>query len=178
MKKILCLLIIIKLFTNTTSAQNWKPVTASVSFKIKHFGISVKGNFKGFVGTIKFDPDDLPNSSLLATVDASTLDTDNGLRNNHLKDKEDYFNVAKYPTLKMKTTKIVKENDNFIGFFDLTIKGKTKNIKIPIMFTPEGETATFQGSTIINRRDWSIGGKSIGMSNDVIFTIVVNTTKI
>ena len=163
---------------NTTFAQNWKPITASVSFKIKHFGISVKGNFKGFTGTIKFDPNDLPNSSLLASVDASTLDTDNGLRNSHLKDKEEYFNVAKYPTLKMKTTKIVKENDNFVGYFDLTIKGKTKNIKIPILFTPEGETATFQGSTTINRRDWSIGGKSFGMSNEVIFIIVVNTIKV
>lgn len=176
MKKILFLLIFVTLST-TILAQNWKPVTASVSFKIKQFGITVKGNFKGFIGIIKFDPDDLANSSLFASVDANTLDTDNGLRNSHLKEKEEYFDVAKYPTLKMKTTKIIKEGSNFIGYFDLTIKGKTKNVKIPIMFTPEGETATFQGSTIINRRDWSVGKKSLGMSNDVIFTIVVNTIK-
>lgn len=178
MKKILCLLIIFCLIITSISAQNWKPVTASVSFKIKQFGITVKGNFKGFVGIIKFDPDDLANSSLVASVDVNTLDTDNGLRNSHLKEKEEYFDVAKYPTLKMKTTKIVKEDGRFIGYFDLTIKGKTKNVKIPIMFTPEGETATFQGSTIINRRDWSVGKKSLGMSNDVVFTIVVNTIKI
>jgi polyisoprenoid-binding protein YceI len=177
MKKILFLLIFVTLST-TILAQNWKPVTASVSFKIKQFGITVKGNFKGFAGIIKFDPDDLVNSSLFASVDANTLDTDNGLRNSHLKEKEEYFNVAKYPTLKMKTTKIMKEEGVFIGYFDLTIKGKTKNVKIPILFTPEGETATFQGSTIINRRDWSIGKKSLGMSNDVVFTIVVNTIKI
>jgi polyisoprenoid-binding protein YceI len=177
MKKILCLLIIIGSFNYTVLAQNWKPLTASVSFKIKQFGISIKGNFKGFAGIIKFNPDDLANSSLFASVDANTLDTDNGLRNSHLKEKEEYFDVAKYPTLKMKTTKIVKDGSNFVGYFDLTIKGKTKNIKIPIMFTPEGETATFQGSTIINRRDWSVGKKSLGMSNDVVFTIVVNTIK-
>jgi polyisoprenoid-binding protein YceI len=178
MKKLLCLLIIINSFTNTISGQDWKPVTASVSFKIKQFGIAVKGNFKGFKGTIKFNPDDLINSSLFASVDVNTLDTDNGLRNNHLKEKKEYFDVAKFPILTMRTSKIVKEDNNFIGYFDLTIKGKTKNIKIPILFTPEGESATFQGSTIINRRDWSIGGKSLGMSNDVIFTIVVNTVKI
>jgi polyisoprenoid-binding protein YceI len=176
MKKILCLLIFVSLST-TIYAQDWKPVTASVSFKIKQFGLTVKGTFKGFIGTIKFDPDDLANSSLSASVDATTLDTDNGLRNSHLKDKEEYFDVPRNPTLKMKTTKIIKVGSNFIGYFDLTIKGKTKNVKIPIMFTPEGETATFQGSTTINRRDWSIGGKSLGMSNDVIFTIIVNTIK-
>ncbi len=176
MKKILCLLLIVGL-NNATIAQDWKPTTASVSFKIKQFGIVVKGTFKGFIGTIKFDPDDLANSSLSASVDAKTLDTDNGLRNNHLKDKAEYFNVEKYPTVKMKTTKIIKEGGNFIGYFDLTIKDKTKNVKIPILFTPEGETATFQGSTVINRRDWGVGGRSLGMSSDVIFTIVVNTVK-
>ena len=178
MKKVLCLLMIISSITITISAQNWKPTTASVSFKIKQFGLTVKGNFKGFSGVIKFDPNDLANSSLYASVDANTLDTDNGLRNSHLKEKSEYFDVAKYPTLKMNTTKIIKEGNRFMGYFDLTIKGKTKNVKIPIFFTPDGETATFQGSTVINRRDWSIGGKSLGMGNDVIFTIVVNTTKI
>lgn len=178
MKKILCLLMIISSIMGTISAQNWKPTTASVSFKIKQFGLTVKGSFKGFSGVIKFDPTDLANSSLYASVDANTLDTDNGLRNSHLKEKSEYFDVAKYPTLKMNTTKIIKEGNNFIGYFDLTIKGKTKNVKIPILFTPDGETATFQGSTIINRRDWSIGGRSLGMGNDVIFTIVVNTIKI
>ncbi len=176
MKKILCLWLIFGL-TASVSAQNWKSVTASVSFKIKHFGIVVKGSFKGFIGTIKFDPDDLVNSSLSASVDATTLDTDNGLRNSHLKDKPEYFDVEKYPTVKMKTTKIIKEGDKFMGYFDLTMKDKTKNVKIPLLFTPEGETATFQGSTVINRRDWSIGGRSLGMSNDVTFTIVVNTVK-
>lgn len=176
MKTTWCLWLILGL-TTSISAQKWKPVTSSVSFKIKHFGIVVKGNFKGFIGTINFDPDDLINSSLSASVDATTLDTDNGLRNNHLKDKPEYFNVEKYPTVKMKTTKIIKEGDKFIGFFDLTMKDKTKNVKIPLLFIPEGETATFQGSTVINRRDWGIGGRSLGMSNDVTFTIVVNTVK-
>ena len=108
--------------TNTIFAQNWKPITAGVSFKMKMLGTSVTGNFKGFVGTLKFDPNDLANSSLVGTVDATTIDTDNSLRNRHLKEKEDFFNVAKYPKLKMKTTKIEKEGSNYVGYFDLTIK--------------------------------------------------------
>lgn len=177
MKKILCFSLFLGI-SITVSAQNWKPTTASVSFKIKHFGIVVKGTFKGFMGTIQFDPNDLMNSSLSASVDAATLDTDNGLRNNHLKDKAEYFNVEKYPVIKMRTTKIVKEEENFIGYFDLTMKGKTKNVKIPLLFSPEGEKATFQGAAVINRRDWGIGGRSLGMGNEVTFTIVVNTIKI
>lgn len=176
MKKILIFIFFVSL-TNTIFAQNWKPITAGVSFKMKMLGTSVTGNFKGFVGTLKFDLNDLTNSSLVGTVDATTIDTDNSLRDRHLKGKEDFFNVAKYPKLKMKTTKIEKEGSNYIGYFDLTIKEITKNVKIPFIFKQEGDKATFQGSTIINRHDWAVGGETFGMGDKVTFTITVNSVK-
>ena len=176
MKKILTFALFLSL-TNTVFAQNWRPITAGVSFKMKMLGTSVTGNFKGFVGTLKFDPNDLANSSLVGTVDATTIDTDNSLRNRHLKEKEDFFNVAKYPKLKMKTTKIEKEGSSYVGYFDLTIKEITKSVRIPFIFKQEGDKATFQGSTIINRRDWAVGGGTFGMGDNVTFTITVNSVK-
>ncbi|MES2517244.1 MAG: YceI family protein [Bacteroidota bacterium] len=177
MKKVLIFLFFVNLSITAATAQIWKPVTAGVSFKIKMLGATVDGKFKGFVGTLKFDPNDLVNSSLVASVDASTVDTDNNLRNKHLKEKEDFFDVAKYPVVKMKTTKIEKDGSNFMGYFDLTMKATTKNIKIPIVFKQDGNKATFQGSTLINRRDWSVGGGTFGMSDNVTFTIVINAIK-
>ena len=173
MKTISIIFLFVSLST-ATFAQNWKPVTAGVSFKLKMLGSTVEGKFKGFSGTLKFDPNNLVASSLNASVDATTIDTDNNLRNKHLKEKEDYFNVAKYPTLKMKTTKIEKDGNNFMGYFDLTIKETTKSVKIPFTFKQEGNNATFQGSAVINRRDWSVGGGTWGMSDNVTFTIAVN----
>ena len=89
----------------------------------------------------------------------------------------DFFNVAKYPKLKMKTTKIEKEGSNYVGYFDLTIKEITKNVKIPFIFKQEGDKATFQGSTTINRHDWAVGGGTFGMGDNVIFTVTVNSVK-
>ena len=176
MKKILIFALFVSLL-NTVFAQNWKPVTAGVNFKMKMLGTSVNGNFKGFSGILRFDPNDLANSSLIGSVDASTIDTDNNLRNRHLKEKEDFFNVAKYPKLKMRTTKIEKDGNNYVGYFDLTIKETTKNVKIPFIFKQEGDKATFQGSTVINRRDWAVGGGTFGMGDNVTFTITVNSVK-
>ena len=173
MKKISIIFLFVSLST-ATFAQNWKPVTAGVSFKLKMLGATVEGKFKGFSGTMKFDPNNLATSSLNASVDASTLDTDNNLRNKHLKEKEEFFNVAKYPTVKMKTTKIEKDGNNYVGYFDLTMKETTKSVKIPFTFRQEGNNATFQGSAVINRRDWSVGGGTWGMSDNVTFTIMVN----
>lgn len=176
MKKVLIFIFCVSLWNNIF-AQNWKPVTAGVNFKMKMLGTSINGNFKGFSGTLRFDTDDLTNSSLIGTVDASTVDTDNNLRNRHIREKEEFFNVAKYPKLKMKTTKIEKEGNNYVGYFDLTIKETTKNVKIPFVFKQEGDKATFQGSTVINRRDWAVGGGTFGMGDNVTFTITVNAVR-
>lgn len=173
MNKILIFLLLVNLSLGV-NAQNWKPTNANVSFKLKMLGSTVEGKFKGFSGTLKFDANNLATSSLNASVEAATIDTDNNLRNRHLKEKEDFFNVAKYPLLKMKTTKIEKDGNNFVGYFDLTIKETTKSVKIPFTFKQEGNNAAFQGSAVINRRDWSVGGGTWGMSDNVTFTIAVN----
>lgn len=173
MKKILIFLLFVNLSLGV-NAQNWKPTNANVSFKLKMLGSTVEGKFKGFSGTLKFDANNLATSSLNASVEVATIDTDNNLRNRHLKEKEDFFNVAKYPLLKMKTTKIEKDGNNFVGYFDLTIKETTKSVKIPFTFKQEGNNAVFQGSAVINRRDWSVGGGTWGMSDDVTFSIAIN----
>jgi polyisoprenoid-binding protein YceI len=176
MKKILLVLLFVYGYVNSM-AQIWKPQTANISFKIKMLGATVQGKFSGLVGSIKFDPNDLANASIVATVDAATIDTDNNLRNKHLREKEDFFDVAKYPTIKMKTLKIEKEGNNYIGYFNLTMKAATKQIKLPFVFYQEGNKATFQGSTVINRRDWKVGGGTWGMSDDVTFSIVLNAIR-
>jgi polyisoprenoid-binding protein YceI len=177
MKKIIQVLALIVGITTGTFAQNWKPVTANVGFKIKMLGSTVDGKFKGFNGTVKFDPADLASASISGTVDASTIDTDSNLRNRHLKEKEEFFDVAKYPTLKMKSIKIEKDGANFVGTFDLTMKATTKSVKIPFTFKQDGDKAIFAGSTVINRKDWSVGGGTWGMGSDVTFSVTINTVK-
>ncbi len=169
-----CLILVLVLIMNQLNAQNWKPVTANVFFKIKMFGSSVDGKFKGFIGTIKFDANDLKNASIEASVDASTIDTDNNLRNKHLREKEDFFDTQKYALLKIKSVHFEKDGQNFIGVFDLTIKKITKKIKIPFTFVETGDKATFKGGTVINRKDWSIGGGTWGMSDQVNFSVIIN----
>lgn len=156
-------------------AQNWQPVSASVGFSLKMLGVTVEGKFKGLTANLKFDPVNLATSSIVASVDAVTIDTDNSLRNRHLREKEDFFEVAKYPKITMKSTKIEKNGDSYVGYFDLTIKKITKNIKIPFTFTQTADKAVFNGKTSVNRRDWALGGNTLGMANDVTINLVVNT---
>ncbi len=141
-------------------------------------GIKVEGKFKGFQGIINFNPNDLDNSIITGTIEANTLDTDNSLRNNHLKEKPEFFEVVKYPKLKMTSTKIEKNaNGGYIGNFNFTVKAITKPLKIPFTVDIIGDKAVFKGSTKLNRKDWQLGGNTMGMSNDVTINITINSAK-
>jgi polyisoprenoid-binding protein YceI len=174
MKKIKLIVIFVSMWAQGV-AQNWQPVSSSIGFNLKMLGVTVEGKFKGLSATIKFDPANLATSSVVATVDAATIDTDNSLRNRHLREKEDFFEVAKYPKITMKSTKIEKSGNSYVGYFDLTIKKVTKNIKVPFTFTETAEKGVFSGIVTVNRRDWALGGGTLGMANEVTINLVVNT---
>lgn len=158
-------------------AQNLKVNSANMSFQTKMLGVKVVGIFKGFQGSVVFNPNDLGNASIQGTVDASTIDTDNNLRNNHLKEKADFFEAAKYPKLKMVSNKIERSTTGYVGTFQFTIKTITKTIKIPFTYTESGNLIVIKGTTTINRKDWKIGGNTFGMSEDVVLNLVLNLSK-
>jgi polyisoprenoid-binding protein YceI len=178
MKKIYLFLIAL-IFTSYSFAQV-KPQTvtkSSVLFHIKNLGITIDGTFVGFKGDIKFDPANLAGSSVSATVDVNTIDTDNGTRNDHLK-SDSYFDAAKYPTISIKSTAFRhKSGNNYAGTFSLTIKDVTKTIEIPFTYTETGSTAEFKGNFQVERTDYGVGGKSLVMSNDVKVELDVTTSK-
>ena len=170
-KKILLLLMVVFATNSNIFAQKDLTVASSkVTFKIKNAGIYVNGSFGGLVAVIKFDESDLKKSSISATIDVNTVNTDNKSRDNHLR-KDDYFNVAKYPTIKMETAEIVRsQSGNFIGYFDITMKDKTKKrVVVPFSF----KNNVFTGKLTLDRRDYGVGGNSMIMGDEVILTMEV-----
>jgi len=168
------MLTILCMVTLPTLAQQWKPLTGSVTFKIKMWGLTVDGSFKGLVANLAFDPNNLAQASIVATVDARTIDTDNSLRDDHLRDKEAFFDTKNYPVLRIKSTRIEKSETGYLGTFELTMKKTTKLVKIPFTFLPNGEQQQLKGSVTINRRDWNVGGGSFGLSDNVTINLLLN----
>jgi polyisoprenoid-binding protein YceI len=83
---------------------------------------------------------------------------------------DDYFDVAKYPKIKMKSSKIEKQKDgSFIGTFNLTVKSTTKAIKLPFTF----QNNTFVGKFTINRQDYGVGKGSWVLSDNATIALTV-----
>lgn len=178
MKKISAILFLATFFMCAAFSQSAQKVTSStVTFKIKNLGINTEGSFGGFKATIVFDPNHLESSSIEASVDTRTINSGNNMRDNHLK-KEEYFDVEKYPEIKLKSVAFNhQKGENYTGDFDVTIKAKTKRIKLPFTYTENGGSNSFKGSFGIKRSDFGIGGKSMVLSDDALVTIAVETTK-
>jgi polyisoprenoid-binding protein YceI len=172
MKNKLTITIAYLLFLGTAAfAQNTlKVVSSTISFKIKNAGLGVTGTFTGLEADIKFSPDNFRASTIKASVDANTINTEINARDKHLK-KEEFFDVAKFPKITMVSSFFGKETNGFKGYFKLSIKGITKDIVIPFIF----DNNTFTGQFTINRRDFNIGGSSIMMSDNVVISLTIKT---
>ncbi len=159
------------------SAQNYTPVDAgsNVHFVIRNFGFKTSGNFTGLKGSIVFNPKALGNNKFNVTVDASTIDTDNSMRDNHLR-KTEYFAVEKYPQISFISTRITNSTTagRFYVFGNLTIKGVTKAVEFGFSATALSKGYLFKGEFTINRRDFGVGGSSISLSDNL--TVILSIT--
>jgi polyisoprenoid-binding protein YceI len=165
-----------------THAQKFTPIDSAskIHFVIKNFGINTGGNLSGLKGAISFSSDDLAASHFDVSVAASTIDTDNKMRDKSLAGEE-YFEAAKFPLLTIVSTKIEKTNKTATGFYyftgNLTIKGVTKSISFPFQAKEENNGILFTGNFDINRTDFGVGEQSIVLSNQVAVTLSVFAKK-
>lgn len=157
-------------------SQGQKTETAIVSFTIRHaLGSTADGSFKGFTGNIIFDPQNLAQVSMKASIDVKTIDTGLGLRDKTLRGST-YFDIEKYPKISMVSTKVekgLKENE-YTGYFNLTIKKTTKSIKVPFVFIQTGTMRQFKSTFKVNRLEYELGEKSSLLGDVATVSITLN----
>ena len=164
--KITTLIILLVVATVTLQAQ--KVISFTVGFKIKNFGSTVNGSFKTGAATIVSDSNARASSSFEGYVMANSINTGIKLRDQHLREKENFFEAIKYPKLTMKSVSVDAPNANKVMVtFDLTIKGIVKRIKVPVVIVKVNGQTHYTCDFAINRNDWNIGGKSMSMGDDV-----------
>lgn len=179
MKKIRSFIIACFIIINLP-AQTLVPVDAasSAKFTIKNFGLKVDGSMKGLQGKIIFNPASLAIASFNVSADATTINTNNGSRDTHLK-KEEYFDVASHPRLQFVSTKISATNNpaTYTMEGNITIKGRTKLVSFPFTAVEKPDGYSFSGEFTINRRDFKVGGSSWVLSDNLIVSLNVFAKK-
>jgi len=148
-------------------------VHSIVGFQVRHFFAKTPGRFKDFTGKVAFDAKNPAASSVDVTIQATSIDTENDRRDNHLR-SGDFFEVEKFPTLTFKSTKVelapgkkeLTAGDAFKIQGDLTIKGITKPVTLDATYVGSGTVGIggnsmgtvsgFEATTKVNRKDFNI----------------------
>jgi polyisoprenoid-binding protein YceI len=158
------------------TAQDYVPVDkrSNIKFTIKNFAVNVNGRFQGLAGTIHFTEKDLPGSFCKVKVDANTVNTGINARDNHLR-KPDYFDVRQFPVISFDSDKITESGKpgQYLLNGKLTIKGHSREISIPFTVQKEQDGLVFTGRVEINRRDFSVGGSSLILSDNLVVSLEV-----
>ncbi len=178
MKKLSILLIMI-LVSRIASAQFFPADEgSSIAFKIKNFGFDVNGKFTGMQGKIDFDPQNSSNGHFDVKIDAASVNTDNSLRDKHLKG-ESYFNTTEFPFIHFISTNISPGPNKgmFILTGELTIKNIAREIQFPFVAMPLNDGYIFKGSFKIKRKDFNIGGTST-ISDELEVMVAVTAKKL
>ena len=136
----------------------------TTNFSAKHLLIStVQGNIPVKSAVMTLGENNLP-ASLEAVMEIAKIDTRNDRRDEDLR-SERFLDVAQFPEMTFKSTKITRQNgNNFVIDGNLTIRGVTKSVVINAIFEgsvkdSRGRTHLgYSGSTTIDRRDFNVGG--------------------
>ncbi|HEX8677389.1 MAG TPA: YceI family protein [Segetibacter sp.] len=161
---------------------------SNVNFTVTHLVVSeVEGSFKIFDGSLEASKDDYSDAKINFTVDVNSVNTDNDMRDKHLK-SEDFFAADKFPAMKFESTSFTPAGgSNYKLAGNLTIKDVTKPVVFDVNYggtaNAMGKTkAGFKAKTSINRFDYNLkwdkateaGGLVVSKDVELVVNVELN----
>ncbi len=140
------------------------PAHSGAGFKIRHLMIAyIRGGFGGVTGDVILDPTNPANTKINASINATTLHTQDEKRDAHVKGK-DFLETDKYPTITFVSKKVTPDGkDRWKVVGDLTLHGVTKEATLDVASAgveakdPWGNLRTgAEASAVIRRSDYDL----------------------
>ncbi len=146
---------------------------SSVVFSVKHIVTSTRGSINIDSGYVNLENANGPK--IFVQLDMTSLNTQNSMRDSHLKDKPEFFDVAKFKKASFEASSIEKNTDEpgkyaYNAKGKLTLKGVTKDVELRFNYIGisaqewEGkkvDVAGFEGETTINQKDFGMDGEEV-----------------
>lgn len=152
---------------------------SSIVLNVTHLGIgTVQGRFDKFSGTFDYHPTNLTLSKVSVVIDASSINTNQALRDRHLRSTE-FLDTEKYPEIRFWTTEVTRlERDVLKLDGNLSLHGVTRPVVLVATLTGmspdmEGKNRiAFTATAQINRKDYGIDWNQMVGSNAFVGQVV------
>lgn len=151
--------------SNTELTGRWDidPAHTRIGFSARHAMVTkVRGAFNDVAGYADINPDDLAASHIEVRVQLASIDTRNAQRDEHLR-SADFFDIENHPEMVFTANGVDEvEEGNYVVVGELTIRGITRPLTIPLELTGIGRDQTgalragLEGTRRITRKDWDI----------------------
>jgi polyisoprenoid-binding protein YceI len=160
------------------------PLHTEIGFSVRHLMVSkVRGRFTRFEGSFVTAPDP-KDSSATATIDMTSIDTNNPTRDDDLRSKN-FFEVDQYPQMIYQSTGLRIDGEDVILDGDLTAHGVTRQVPLRIEVNGFGgdpygnQRSGYTATGTINRSDFGLtfnvplegGGVMIGDRIDITLEV-------
>lgn len=151
--------------TAPTGTSSWAldAAHARAEFAVRHLMIStVKGHFSDVQGHLHLPADDVSEARLDVEIDAASIDTGVGKRDEHLR-SADFFEVERFPKLTFTSTKVERTGDDTLQVTGaLTIRDVTREVVLEVtehgtVADPwGGRRAGYHATTKVDRKDFGL----------------------
>ena len=169
---------------------------ASLIFRISHLGFShYTARFTRFDATLELDPAHPATSSVTATIDPTSIETDNPdptLDFDHQLQNQDWLNTAQFPHMTFRSTRLeLTGPDTARVLGELDLHGVTREVIMDVTFNggyashpldPSGARIGFSAHGSLKRSEFGIAegipppGSTFGVGDDVEILIEAEFT--
>ncbi|MCX7672802.1 MAG: YceI family protein [Thiobacillaceae bacterium] len=133
------------------------PAKSQIVFVSRQMGVPVEGGFKRFSGEIALDSARPEAARATLEVDLASIDV--GAREAYDEVvSRNWFDVRQYPSARFVATSIRPlSGERYEVRGQLTLKGRTREIAVPVSLRAQGTEAVMEGSFTLKRLDYGIG---------------------
>lgn len=129
---------------------------SSLVFGFDQAGAASEGSFKKFTTALSYDEKNLAASTLNVTVQIDSIDTQDADRDTTLK-SADLLDASKHPTATFVANSLEKTASGIQAVGKLTLRGVTKDLRLPLTIKPAAAGLELSGATSIKRLDYGVG---------------------
>lgn len=156
---------------------------SKIGFTAETLLFDVDGQFGKYSVDVEGDPSKPEAAKVRVSIDVSSIDTQNEKRDDHLR-SADFFAAQQHPTINFTSTNIRQTGDKLSIKGNLSIRGKTKAVTLPMKVSKGKngagvDTTTYKGKLTIDRNDFGVGTDSvaakISLEDDVELKLLIVT---
>ena len=147
------------------------PGTSTIKFNVKA-SVAIQGNFEKWDATLTFTSPDVSTGVLDIKIQAATVNTGSGMKNDKLKSK-DFFDVENNPLITFKSTSIVQTGPatfDIPGTFTIRGVSKPETLKLTVSGIGTGEGA-ITGTMAFDRKEY-------GMNSGIPFIKIADRVEV